>query len=114
MYIIWIYVLQYAHLFYIAQWYRDCTVEADNVSKISNKRKSEEDEENNAEAMQNAEQKKAFLLAQFESINKNASYRYSMWNTIMYCTCMIRMFICKIELNFVKYIHKQNLKFIKI
>ncbi|XP_078316661.1 nipped-B-like protein isoform X3 [Crassostrea virginica] len=65
----------YAHLFYIAQWYRDCTVEADNVSKNSNKRKSEEDEENNAEAMQNAEQKKAFLLAQFESINKNASYR---------------------------------------
>lgn len=65
----------YAHLFYIAQWYRDVTVEADNLSKQSNKHRTEEEEEKVAEAIQTAEQKKTFLLAQYESITKNASYR---------------------------------------
>ncbi|XP_056020035.1 nipped-B-like protein isoform X3 [Ostrea edulis] len=65
----------YAHLFYIAQWYRDITVEADGLAKNSAKQKTDEEEDRAGEAMQNAEQKKTFLLAQYESINRNASYR---------------------------------------
>jgi hypothetical protein len=51
-------------------------VEADGLVKNSAKQKKDEEEDRAGEAMQNAEQKKTFLLAQYESINKTASYRY--------------------------------------
>ncbi|XP_061192495.1 nipped-B-like protein isoform X1 [Saccostrea echinata] len=82
----------YAHLFYIAQWYRDITVEAESLAKNS-KHRTEEEEDKATEAIQKAEQKKTFLLAQFESINKNASYRPPVSKLDYEAACLVARYL---------------------
>ncbi|KAL8600997.1 hypothetical protein ACOMHN_030654 [Nucella lapillus] len=77
--------LQFARQFYIAQWYRDTTVEAEkkmrqqqNTSGSDDEDFNETEAETTTEVMQNVEKRKNFLLSQIASTqNTLATYRPS-------------------------------------
>ncbi|XP_076440937.1 nipped-B-like protein A isoform X2 [Babylonia areolata] len=77
--------LQFARQFYIAQWYRDTTVEAEkkmkqqqNTSGSDEEDFNETEAETTTEVMQNVEKRKNFLLSQIASAqNTLATYRPS-------------------------------------
>lgn len=78
-----LYVLQFARQFYIAQWYRDTTVEAEkkikqqqNTSVSDDEDFNETEAETTTEVMQNVEKRKNFLLSQIASAQTAlATYR---------------------------------------
>lgn len=65
---------QFARLFYIAQWYRDTTVEAQKAGHEDEFDATEA--EKTTEVLQNVERRKHFLLSQVESTHRlHTSYR---------------------------------------
>lgn len=69
---------QFARQFYIAQWFRDTTVEVEKSIKAQLNSSGDQDEEDfdgkqeemSSEVMQNAEKRKTFLYSQILSTNK--------------------------------------------
>ena len=65
-------VLQFSRQFYIAQWYRDCSVEAEKLNRKLEKHKDEDEEdekiaaelEKEKDIMQVTEKRKDFLVLQ--------------------------------------------------
>ena len=76
-YIINHFVFQFARQFYIAQWFRDTSVEVEKTLKAQQNTSGEEEdfdekqEETSTEVMQNAEKRKNFLCSQI-SCSDNA------------------------------------------
>ena len=72
--------MQYARSFYIAQWYRDTTVEAEKKMKASGDNEGDFDEteaEMSTEIMENQERRKKFLLGQTDCLQpSDANFRY--------------------------------------
>ena len=64
---------QFSRQFYIAQWFRDCSVEVEKVNKAQEKQDSKDSKElskamaKNQKILQHAEKRKLFLLEQVNS-----------------------------------------------
>ena len=66
-------LLQFSRQFYIAQWFRDCSVEVEKVNKAQEKADNKDNKElskameKNKKILQHAEKRKVFLLEQVNS-----------------------------------------------
>ncbi|KAL3869511.1 hypothetical protein ACJMK2_042182, partial [Sinanodonta woodiana] len=85
----------FARQFYIAQWYRDVTVEAQKQNKIDEDREfDEKEDEKTTEVLQNAEKRKSFLLTQVATNYKPfSSYKPSPSKLDYDSSCLVARYL---------------------
>lgn len=102
-----VYSCQCARQFYIAQWFRDTTVEAEKTLKAQHTTSGDDQdedfnetkEEKSTEVLQNAEKRKAFLCSLVSCSSRwQGHLKYVDWSSLMSCLSLFLSYTCPLLL----------------